>query len=159
MAEQEFQTDIVDSERAMRENQAFMDGKWKDLKKFPAPPIVMEAFAQMGQPLLETEVYIHDDHVVHLESHTNLLKSEDTESWPEEQFKALDKHVMVHLIYQQSMAAPNQLEQQQAQNQAAAQQAQNPTENMGGAEAGRPVEGEGAGMGQAIEGGNPDTYQ
>ena len=156
MAELEFRTDIVDTERAMRENQAFMDGTDKELKTFKAPPIIIQAFEQLGMKIQETEVYVHDDHVTHLESHTNLLKSEDAEKWPDKQFQALDQHVLVHLLFQQALAPPPPAQPGQQPGQGG----QTPgAPQEGGGAPGRPVSGEGAGMGEAIEGGNPEQYQ
>lgn len=106
IAEQEFRTDVVDSERAMRENQAFQDGTWDKLKKFPIPPALLQQLTQIGMKETETEVYIHDDHAVHIESHTDLLKSEDAERWPEDRFAYADKHVIIHLLF---LAAEKQM--------------------------------------------------
>jgi hypothetical protein len=41
-------------------------------------------------------LYLHDDHKLHLEYHTNLAKSEEAQSWDDEKFKALDEHIMAH---------------------------------------------------------------
>lgn len=80
-AANDFLTDLADSERAMRENQAFIDG------------VGFEKVA----------VYLHDDHVLHMQYHTNIAKSEEAEGWPKERFALLDKHIMDHYTFMQAL--------------------------------------------------------
>lgn len=150
MAEQEFRTDVADMERAIRENQCFMDGTTDKLRKFKLPPAVQQTFNQLGILEGDTEVYIHDDHALHLEQHTTLLKSEDAMGWPDTKFDALDRHVMVHLAYQQMLmqaATPQQAPSLPAPGQPGAQPGA-----AGGGQPG-PTPEEAPGMGANIEGG------
>jgi hypothetical protein len=79
-AEAEFRGDIADLERACRENQAFIDGTW-------------EGIPGKSRPVW---VFVHDNHEVHLEQHTNLYKSEEVETWPDEQVEGLEDHIASH---------------------------------------------------------------
>ena len=81
-AEYEIRTDVVDDERAVRENQAFIDGR--------------QTTAMGGKGV---KVLLHDDHELHLERHTNLLKSEEAEVWEQTQFDALQSHIEEHYNY------------------------------------------------------------
>lgn len=74
------QEDLADTEKALRENQAFIDD-------------IYEKPREEGGVFF----YIHDDDLVHLEHHTNLAKSEDVQKWPEKKYSALDEHIMKHL--------------------------------------------------------------
>jgi len=143
IAEMEFRSDVVDSERAMRENQAFQDGNYKSLKKFSLPPKFQILFEQMGLNERDTSVYMHDDHNLHIQMHTDLLKTEDAERWPDENFKALDRHILVHLLY---LMAESQMEQAEQKRPAPVAQAGEP------GMPGRPAE-EGPVMGPEIEAG------
>lgn len=146
MAEQEFTTDVADSERAMRENQAFQDGTQKELRIFPLPDVIMKQLSATGIELKETEVYIHDDHAVHMGIHTDLMKSEDADKWPEDRFQALDKHIMIHLIYLSAEAKVN------AQKEAEARPQQTATPGFPGTQQPGPMaENEGAGAPVAEE--------
>lgn len=81
--ESEIRADIADSERAQRENQMFIDDRYK---------------AVAGQSR-GVWVYIHDDHSLHLDSHTSVQKSEEAETWDDERVAALEKHIMEHWTY------------------------------------------------------------
>lgn len=155
IAEQEFVSGVVDSDRAMRENQAFQDGKQSELKQFPVPPKLVEIMTQIGIPMQKTEVYIHDDHEEHIGMHTDILKSEDAVRWPDDRFKNLDNHVTVHFLYlQASMQMQKEPPTQPAgQDQGSAERAVQDVE--GGAGIPGPVPEEGPSMGPAIEGGSP----
>ncbi len=71
--------DVVDVEKAIRENQSFIDGNNE------------KAWDQGG-----VWFYGHDDHSTHLDFHTNLIKSEEASKWPKERLVALDQHIMMH---------------------------------------------------------------
>jgi hypothetical protein len=81
--EQDLRNDVADSERATRENQMFMDGTY------------------MGEPGKRRRVfvYLHDDHELHLESHTALMKSEEVETWEDQIVDDLQKHIDEHYDY------------------------------------------------------------
>ncbi len=81
-SENDFLTDVVDADRAMRENQMFMDGRGD-----------------------KVTVYLHDDHTLHLQYHTNLAKTEEAEEWPDKQFAALDQHIENHMILYMNLQA------------------------------------------------------
>jgi len=87
-AEAEFRGDIADLERACRENQSFIDGTWMGVKGKSRP----------------IWVFVHDDHEVHLEQHTNLYKSEEVETWPDEQVQALEDHIEKHFEFYLKLA-------------------------------------------------------
>ena len=77
--EQELRGDIADETRAQRENQAFVSGDYN--KKREDGGVV---------------IYIHDNHELHLDYHTNLAKSEEATRWPKDKWDALQKHIMEH---------------------------------------------------------------
>jgi hypothetical protein len=81
--EQEIRADIADSERAQRENQMFIDDRYQFIE---------------GQSR-GVWVYVHDDHSLHLDSHTALQKSEEAEQWDDDRVNALEKHIMLHWKY------------------------------------------------------------
>jgi hypothetical protein len=71
----------------MRENQKFIDGSgWEKVK-----------------------VYLHDDHVLHMQYHSNMLKSEEAENWPQKRFAAGDQHIMDHYTLFQGVQAAEAL--------------------------------------------------
>ena len=78
-AERELRSDIVDSERADRENQAFQDGTWKNNR-------------EKGGVFL----YVHDDHETHLDIHTDFMKTEEGARLPNDDFVALHRHIQHH---------------------------------------------------------------
>lgn len=81
-AEQSFRTDMADIEKAMRENQAFMDDTYAKERK------------EGGVQWL-----IDDDHEIHLEAHVTLLKSEEVAKWEDKRYDDLVKHIEVHRQY------------------------------------------------------------
>jgi hypothetical protein len=86
-AENDFLTDLADSAKAMRENQKFIDGSgWEKVK-----------------------VYLHDDHVLHMQYHTNVMKSEEAEEWDQDRFGALDQHIIDHYTLHQGVQAAEAL--------------------------------------------------
>ena len=72
-AEHELRSDVVDVERAVRENQFFSTGEGH-----------------------KPEIFLHDDHETHLDYHTNLQKTEEYESWDEKQKLDLVNHIAGH---------------------------------------------------------------
>ena len=80
--EQEIRGDIADQTRAARENQSFIDDSYK------------KAFQKGG-----VKVYMHDNHEIHMEYHTNLRKSEEAQVWPDERLKGLDFHINEHYAF------------------------------------------------------------
>lgn len=95
-AERELRNDVADMEKAMRENQAFLDGKSSEL------PIYQNLVAPGGQAL-PSILYIHDDHELHLEYHTDLMKSEEYADMDEKEQEALNKHITEHFILYQAL--------------------------------------------------------
>lgn len=86
-AEYELRSDVADDEKAIRENQAFKDGNY-DKKR------------QEGG----VSVNWNDDHELHLDRHTDLLKSEEVQKWDDELYQALEMHVFEHFIFYQKLA-------------------------------------------------------
>jgi hypothetical protein len=76
-AEFDLREDIVDQEKAIRENQAFIDGKEKDEN------VVLW--------------FVHDDHRLHMEYHTTLAKTEEFNSWTDERKASLLEHINLHM--------------------------------------------------------------
>lgn len=89
--EQEIRGDIADQTRASRENQAYIDESYG---KAPEKGGVA--------------IYMHDNHEIHMEYHTNLRKSEEVQMWKLERRTALDHHINEHyafiMLLQQQMA-------------------------------------------------------
>jgi hypothetical protein len=77
--EQELRGDIADETRAQRENQAFIHDQY-DKKE-----------GKGG-----VELYIHDNHELHMDYHTNLRKTEEAQGWDKAKLEALDKHIAEH---------------------------------------------------------------
>lgn len=77
--EEELRGDIADEVRAQRENQAFISDQY-DKKR------------EDGGVFL----YLHDNHNLHLDYHTNLAKTEEAQRWPEKKWEALQQHIMEH---------------------------------------------------------------
>jgi hypothetical protein len=75
----ELRSDIADESRAQRENQAFINDNYNKLR-------------EKGGVF----IYLHDDHAVHLDYHTNLGKTEEAQLWTEEKWRALQEHIMQH---------------------------------------------------------------
>jgi hypothetical protein len=78
-AERELRSDIVDSEKADRENQAFRDGTWNKKRE--------EGGVRM---------ILHDDHETHLDIHTDFMKTEEGARLPEKDYMALYRHTNQH---------------------------------------------------------------
>jgi hypothetical protein len=89
--EEDLRGDIADESRAIRENQAFINDTY-------AKP-----FDQGG-----VEIYIHDNHILHMDFHTNLYKSEEAQRWASQKRIALDNHIKLHyqkIVEMQQFAA------------------------------------------------------
>ena len=96
-AEHEFRSDLQDSERAMRENQAYLDGKEDKL------PIYQNYFEGQMIPL---PIYKHDDHEVHMDYHTTLMKSDQFNEMSKETQMNLNLHIEFHhVLYSMALAA------------------------------------------------------
>jgi len=78
-AEHEIRRDMADTERALRENQSFIDDTYE--KKREEGGVV---------------VYWNDDHELHLDYHTNFIKSEEAQRWKDEKWKKFDLHIYEH---------------------------------------------------------------
>lgn len=77
--EQELRGDIADETRAQRENQSFISGDHKKKREDGG-----------------VFIYVHDNHELHMDYHTNLAKTEEAQRWPEEKWAALQEHIMEH---------------------------------------------------------------
>lgn len=75
-------TDIVDRDRALRENQAFLDDNYKKKKD------------EGG-----VFVWIHDDHALHINTHTDFGKEEDAQKWPPQRWSDFEEHIMTHVNF------------------------------------------------------------
>lgn len=84
--EEELRGDIADETRAIRENQAFADDTYSKPK-------------EKGGVF----VYKHDNHEVHMDYHTNFIKTDEAQSWPTERWAALDAHIEEHYVYIQML--------------------------------------------------------
>jgi len=78
-AEHEIRRDMADTERALRENQSFIDDAYMKERK------------EGG-----VATYWNDDHELHLDYHTNFIKSEEAQRWDNEKWKAFDLHIYEH---------------------------------------------------------------
>jgi len=78
-AEHEIRRDMADTERALRENQSFIDDAYKKKR-------------QDGG----VTVYWNDDHELHLDYHTNFIKSEEAQRWKDEKWRVFDRHIYEH---------------------------------------------------------------
>jgi len=76
---EELREDIADETRATRENQSFINETWN--KPFKDGGIM---------------IYVHDNHEIHLDKHTDLMKSEEVQKWKPEAIAALDAHTNNH---------------------------------------------------------------
>ncbi len=89
--EEDLRGDVADESRAIREDQAFINDTY--LKPFDKGGI---------------EFYIHDNHVLHMDYHTNLMKSEEAQRWAPPKRVALDNHIKLHyqkIVEMQQFAA------------------------------------------------------
>lgn len=75
-------TDIVDRDRALRENQAFLDNTYGKKKEDGG-----------------VFVWIHDDHALHVNTHTDFGKQEDAQKWEEKRWKDFEEHIMKHVEF------------------------------------------------------------
>jgi len=78
-AEHEIRRDMADTERALRENQSFIDDTY------------MKSREEGG-----VSVYWNDDHELHLDYHTNFIKSEEAQRWKDDKWRAFDLHIYEH---------------------------------------------------------------
>jgi len=85
--EQELRGDISDQSRASRENQTFLNKQYE------------KEFSKGG-----VKVYMHDNHEIHMEYHTNLRKSEEAQGWDQKTLDALDLHINEHYMFIQLVA-------------------------------------------------------
>jgi len=81
-AEPELRAKMVDTERALRENQCFLENDWRGEEE------------RDGVFVLK-----HDNHDTHLQYHTNLQKSEEAQEFNDETWTALDLHIETHLAF------------------------------------------------------------
>lgn len=78
-AEHEIRRDMADTERALRENQSFIDDTYEKNRE------------EGG-----VAVYWNDDHELHLDYHTNFIKSEEAQRWKDEKWRVFDLHIYEH---------------------------------------------------------------
>jgi len=123
-AENELREDMADYEKAMRENQAFIDGKWDKSVKDGG-----------------VRIYIHDDHALHLDEHTSLIKSEEATQWKEATFNGLDEHINDHFLVLSFLQAGKTPEEAMAGISNTAIPAQTPAEEAGVAQTPGPMPG------------------
>ena len=89
--EPDLRGDMADESRAQRENQAFISGTWeKDREK--------------GGVF----VYMHDNHPLHLDQHTNLSKDEQAQKWKQKDWDGLQAHIGEHMVWLQMAAQGTQ---------------------------------------------------
>lgn len=94
-AERELRSDIIDSEKADRENISFLHGDWDKKRE--------EGGVRM---------ILHDDHETHLDIHTDFMKTEEGARLPQKDYDALYKHTNQHWkILQVIMAKMAQMQQ------------------------------------------------
>lgn len=78
--------DIADERRASRENQAFLEGTYG------------KPFDQGGVEML----YL-DDHKLHLDMHSKLIKTEEAQAWDQKTWSAMNQHIFMHLALMQQL--------------------------------------------------------
>jgi len=107
-AEYDLRSDIVDDKRAIRENQMFLNGRWKEVisdRRFtidmPVPPTPENPEGMAKLPAFG--VYMHDDHALHLGQHSTLAKSEEAEQFDEKTWEALQMHMKIHHLFEQAL--------------------------------------------------------
>lgn len=87
----ELRGEFVDEKRAEHENQLFNKGE------VPIPQL-----NEAGMPDIFTRtdngvfVWIHDNHITHMESHTNISKTEEAKEWSEDTWFAMEIHILGH---------------------------------------------------------------
>ena len=105
---QEIRAAFADKERASREDQAFLNGTYD------------KSFDQGG-----VQILFHDNHEVHLESHSSMSKTEEAQQWDDKTWQAFNKHLFSHMALLAQLAQKAQesaqpdLTQKLAGNQAA----------------------------------------
>jgi len=72
--------DIADERRASRENQLFLEGGFD------------RDFAKGG-----VQILLFDDHKIHLDAHTKLIKTEEAQRWDERTWSAMNQHIFQHM--------------------------------------------------------------
>ncbi len=98
---EEIRADLADSDKAQRENQAFLAKIHKKKR-------------QDGG----VAVYMHDDHELHMDSHTDFIKSEEGQKLDDTTFRELDTHIAEHFVFlQQEMQAQMQAQMLSGQGQ------------------------------------------
>jgi hypothetical protein len=85
--EESLHSDYVDESKARRENQAFLNGTWKNSRETGG-----------------VFIYLHDDDAVHMTEHTDLSKSEEASRMSLEDWTALQNHIMEHMQKMQALA-------------------------------------------------------
>lgn len=90
---QEIRASFADKERSSREDQAFLNGTFD------------KSFEEGG-----VQVLFHDDHEIHLNSHSNTAKTEEAQRWDQKTWDGFNQHIFKHMaimayILQQGKAA------------------------------------------------------
>lgn len=78
---EELREDVADEARAERENQAFINDTYN--KKYKEGGV---------------EPYLHDDHEKHMDVHTTLRKSSESQRWDQKKLTDLDDHIELHWL-------------------------------------------------------------
>ena len=93
----ELRAEVVDEKRAAHENQLFMKGE------VPLPQMINQTPENpQGTPDIFTRtengvfVWLHDNHITHMESHTAVCKSEEAKQWSEDTWFAMEIHILGH---------------------------------------------------------------
>jgi len=112
-AEAELRSDIADLERVGRENQAMLDGAWEDLPDFEnmingVPISKLPGFGDVSSGEVKSKIYKHDDHGVHLEGHTSLVKSEEYDDLPDDSKEKFQRHIEEHFLWLQLLLRSQQ---------------------------------------------------
>ena len=131
---EELRGDFADEQRAIRENQAFQDKKVKIPDNLSTPEDLMR-WASTRNP---TGVYVwmHDNHEVHMDYHTNQMKTPEAEQWDDETYLAMELHIMAHWKFMQATLQMQQTAGTGGQQQGGAQRPTAPREQTGGARPG-----------------------
>lgn len=90
---EELRGDVADETRAMRENQAVVNGTQDKLPMFPVPPNIA---MMLGLEATESNVYVHDNHELHMDYHTNMMKGEEASDWDDAQKAWMNEHIDWH---------------------------------------------------------------
>jgi len=126
---EELREDVADEARAERENQAFINDTYK--KKYKEGGV---------------EIYLHDDHEKHMDVHTTLRKSTESQRWDTKKLTDLDEHIQHHWlailklqeIMQQILGVPGAV----GARGEGAEEGPTAAEAVGGAGGGAPSEGQ-----------------